>query len=380
MRFGAHYLPTYVAQLDGTFAEFYRRMFEQFEELDALGFDDVWVTEHHFHEYGGSIPDPPVFLAAAARATKRINLGVAISVLPFHNPLQVAESYAMVDVISNGRLELGVGRGSTMAEFGSFRIGYDDTPLRMRESVEIIRQAWADGLVSFEGELFQYSDVRVLPQPVQRPHPPIWVGASRSDDTFRWAGQMGFHLMTLPYMYEPPVLEHWIGIYRQALAEGGHDPSPREILGKFHIYVAESARAAREEAEAYLENYRIIADARMGRRNAERPGNPRDFDDQMARGNIIAGDPAQCIDIMQRWRETLGLTTISGTFYFGGMPHDLALRNVRLFAERVMPAFERDGRAGRGEPSAAGGELVESPRRRVDPAALGSVSFPPSGK
>lgn len=75
----------------------------------------------------------------------------------------------------------------------------------------------------------------MLPRPVTRPHPPIWVGTSRSDDTFRWAGKQAFHLMTLPYMYEPPVLRHWIGIYREALEAAGHDPSSREILGKFHI-------------------------------------------------------------------------------------------------------------------------------------------------
>src|SRR5205823_8396112 len=83
-------------------------------------------------------------------------------------------------------------------------------------------------------------NVHVLPKPVQQPHPPIWVGASRSDDTFRWAGEQGFHLMTLPYMYEPSVLQHWVGIYREALVEAGHDPAAREILGKFHIYVTES--------------------------------------------------------------------------------------------------------------------------------------------
>jgi natural product biosynthesis luciferase-like monooxygenase protein len=326
-------------------------MFRQMELLDELGFDDVWVTEHHFHEYGGTIPDPPTFLAAVSRTTSRIHLGVAVSVLPLHNPLQAAESYAMVDVISDGRLELGIGRGSTLPEFWSLRVAYDDTAVRMRESAEIIRQAWSQDRVTFKGQAFEFVDVHVLPRPVQRPHPPMWVGASRSDDTFRWAGQRGFHLMTLPYMYEPEVLQHWIGVYRQELVDAGHDLGQREILGKFHIYVADSLKAAREEASGFLENYRLIADQRMAQVRevqprsvpAARPGAPRDMDDQVARGNVIAGDPAQCIDIIQRWRELLGLTTISGTFYFGGMPLDLAIKNIRMFAERVAPAFERHG-------------------------------------
>jgi len=98
MRFGAHYLPTYVPELDGPPQELYRRMFEQMEALDRLGYDYAWVTEHHFHEYGGMIPDPATFLSAVACHTSRIRLGIAIVVLPLHNPLQVAESYAMVDV------------------------------------------------------------------------------------------------------------------------------------------------------------------------------------------------------------------------------------------------------------------------------------------
>lgn len=340
MRFGAHYLPTWVPELDGDAPTFYQQMFEQMEELDALGFDDVWVTEHHFHEYGGTIPNPPTFLAAAARSTRRIHLGIAVSVLPLHNPLQIAEAYAMVDVISNGRLEFGVGRGSTLPEFESFRIGYEDSPVRLREGAEIIRRAWVDDAVTFHGELYDYVDVRVLPKPVQRPHPPIWVGASRTDDTFRWAGHQGFHLMTLPYMYEPSALQHWIGIYRDALAEAGHDPAAREILGKFHIYVAKSDEAARRESTPYLIRYRDLAHERNPASRLG-PGEAYDFDTEVAKGNVIAGDPERCIDIIHRWREILGLTTISGTFHFAGLPQEFALKNIRLFAERVVPAFER---------------------------------------
>jgi natural product biosynthesis luciferase-like monooxygenase protein len=342
VRFGAHYLNTYVPELDGPVSQLYQNLFAQFDELDALGYDDVWVTEHHFHEYGGVISDPPVFLAAAARTTQRIHLGIAISVLPLHNPLQIAEGYAMVDVISNGRLEFGVGRGSTGGEYASFRIDNEDSAPRMKESTAIIEQAWSGEPVTFHGELFDYDDVRVLPRPVQEPTPPIWVGASRSDDTFRWAGQHGYHLMTLPYMYDPEVLQHWIGVYRDALVEAGHDPATREVLGKFHIYVADDLETVRREAIPYLRHYADISAARASRApGMSRLNNADDFDEQVHRGNLIAGDPQGCVDIIRRWSELLGLTTISGTFHFGGMPQELALKNIRLFAERVMPAFDR---------------------------------------
>jgi natural product biosynthesis luciferase-like monooxygenase protein len=335
MKFGAHYLPTYIPELDGPTHEFYRRMFEQMELLDQAGFHQVWVTEHHFHEYGGTIPDPATFLSAVAGRTTRIRLGIAIVVLPLHNPIEVAESYAMVDVISGGRLDFGVGRG-TPTELEQFGIGYEDSVIRLREGIEIIQQGWSGEAVDFTGTRFDYQDIRILPKPVQQPYPPVWVAASRSDDTYRWAGQKGFHLLTLPYMYEPQVLRHSIDHYREALVQAGHNPSTREVLGKFHIYVTGSARQAVAEAGPYLHHYWRVADAQHPGRSAAREPQAAD---QIARGNVIAGEPQRCIDLIRRWRDELGLTIVSGTFYFGGMPQEMALRNIRRFAAEVMPAF-----------------------------------------
>src|SRR5205823_2534324 len=130
----------------------------------------------------------------------------------------------------------------------------DDSQQRMREHTEVLLQSWSDDPVSFHGELFDYDGVEVLPKPVQRPHPPVWVGASRSDGTFTWAGEKGFNLMTLPYAYEPSVLRHWIGVYHEALRENGHDPAGQEVLGKFHAFVAESDAEARRDGEQYWLN------------------------------------------------------------------------------------------------------------------------------
>jgi natural product biosynthesis luciferase-like monooxygenase protein len=338
MKFGAHYLPTYVPDLDGPAPEFYRRMFTQMEELDRLGFDHIWVTEHHFGDYGGAIPHPPTFLSAVARTTKRIRLGVAINVLPLHSPLEVAESYAMVDVVSNGRLDFGVGKGSEPSEYRRFGVRQEEATDRMKEGTEIILQAWSDRPVDFRGEHFRYENIRVLPKPVQRPHPPVWVGCARSEDSFRWAGENGFHLMTLPYLYKTPdVLPKLVKIYREALQQAGHDPGRKQVLGKFHVYVAESLDQASREAAPYLENYFSVHAAHDPERRERGPLMVRDVGTQLAEGFAIAGDPERCIDTIRRWREEIGLTTLSGTFYFGGMPQEMALKNIRLFAERVMP-------------------------------------------
>jgi alkanesulfonate monooxygenase SsuD/methylene tetrahydromethanopterin reductase-like flavin-dependent oxidoreductase (luciferase family) len=244
----------------------------------------------------------------------------------------------MADVISNGRLEFGIGKGSEPSEYRRAGIAQEEAAGRMKEGTEILLQAWSDSPVDFEGEFFRYKNVRVLPKPAQRPHPPVWVGCARSEDSFRWAGENGFHLMTLPYLYKTPdLLPKLVKVYREALVEAGHDPAERRVLGKFHVYVAESFEQAAREAAPYLENYFHIHAAHDPERKVEGFLSLRDVSTQLSAGFAIAGEPERCIDTIKRWRDEIGLTTLSGTFHFGGMPQELALKNIRLFAEKVMP-------------------------------------------
>lgn len=334
MKFSAHYLPTYVPELDGSEAELYRRMLEQIELLDRLGFHQAWVTEHHFHEYGGVVPDPSVFLAAAAARTQRIRLGAAISVLPLHHPLRVAESYSMVDVVSYGRLDFGVGRGNSPLEQEQFGIDYEESPVRFKEAAEIVQQAWARAAVDFRGTHYEHHDIRVLPKPVQRPHPPFWVAANRSDDTYRWAGEKGFHLLVLPYMYEPAVLGQAIDSYRAGLEGAGHDRAKREVLGRVYVYVANSEQAAVKEVGPYIERYWAVA-----REHTRAQPSRQSAAEQIALGKVIAGSPQRVIDLIQRHGDELGMTIASCSFHFGGMPQAMALANIQRFAEEVVPAF-----------------------------------------
>ena len=337
MKFGSHMLPTYMPEAHGRLPDFYRGLFEQIVEQEKLGFDHAWVTEHHFGGYGGTLPHPPTFLSAVAQRTSRIRLGVAVAVLPLHRPIDLAESYAMADVLSNGRIDFGIGKGSEPVEYRKFCANQDEATRRFHESAEILRLAWSDRPVNFEGEFFRYENVNVLPKPVQRPHPPIWVGATRNAETFRWAGEQGYDLMTLPFVHpSTDALRELVKIYRDALASSGHDFVGRQVLGKFHIYVSDSFERGMREAAPFMRNYSDMHHAvDPARRLTE-----RDIGADMARGFIVVGDPERCSDTIQRWHEESGITTFSGTFHFGGMPQDLALKNIRLFAERVMPALE----------------------------------------
>jgi len=337
MKFGTHTLPTYMPAVDGRLPDFYRCMFEQIIEVEKLGFDQAWVTEHHFGSYGGSLPHPPTFLSAVAQMTSRIRLGVAVAVLPLHRPIDLAEQYAMADVISNGRIDFGIGKGSEPVEYRKFGASQDEATQRFHESAEIIRQGWSDEPVNFRGEFYQYENVNILPKPMQRPHPPIWVGATRNEETFRWAGEQGYDLMTIPFVHpSTDALRDLVKIYRDALARSGHDFVGGQVLGKFHIYVSDSFERGMREAAPFMKNYSDI----HHQVDPTRKLTERDIGSDMARGFIIVGDPERCSDTIQRWHEESGITTFSGTFHFGGMPQELALKNIRLFAERVMPALK----------------------------------------
>ncbi len=334
MKFSAHYLPTYIPELDGPEPAFYEHLFEQFALLDELGFHQAWVTEHHFHEYGGTIPDPAMFLAAAAAHTKRLRLGVAISVLPLHHPLKIAESYAMVDVISRGRLDFGLGPGQQRARAAAVW----NRLLGESCSVQGKRRGHPSGVVSrqrkFKGQHYQYENIRVLPRPVQRSHPPFWVAANRSDDTYRWAGEQGCHLLVLPYMYAPDVLRHAINTYRAGLEQAGIEQSSREVLGRVYVYVADSEAEAVRECGPYLDHYWRVA-AQHSR--AQMP--TRGAADQIREGRVIAGSPERVAELIQKHGAELGMTVASCSFHFGGMPQDMALANIRRFAAEVMPLF-----------------------------------------
>ncbi len=336
MKFGIHILPTYMPNVEGPLPDFYRQMFDQIVEVEKLGFDQAWITEHHFGGYGGTLPHPPTFLSAVACKTTRIRLGVAVAVLPLHNPLQLAEAYAMADVISAGRLDFGVGKGSEPVEYRKFAMNRDQATARFIECAEIIRQAWSDRPVNFHGEFYNYDNVDILPKPWQRPHPRIWVGATRSEETFRWAGKNGYDLMTVPFVHpSTDALRELVKIYRGELAGAGHDFVSREVLGKFHIYVSDSFERGMREAAPFMKNYSEIHTAA----DPTRKLTERDIGSDMARGFIIVGDPERCADTIQRWHEEAGITTFSGTFHFGGMPQELALKNLHLFTDRVMPAL-----------------------------------------
>src|SRR5438445_1880102 len=175
----------------------YRDLIAQFELGKVLGFDTVWLGELHFSRAFSILADPLMLLAAASQRTSRIRLGTAVTLLPLHNPVKIAEEAAIVDLLSNGRLEFGVGRGTAPLHYEGYAVPMEESRERFDEALDFIIGAWTSEPFSFEGQYFQARELKLTPRPIQSPYPPIRI-ASNSPDTFPFAGRRGMPIFATP--------------------------------------------------------------------------------------------------------------------------------------------------------------------------------------
>jgi alkanesulfonate monooxygenase SsuD/methylene tetrahydromethanopterin reductase-like flavin-dependent oxidoreductase (luciferase family) len=331
MRFGIFSVcDHYPAELPRTSGELYGELLEQVDAAEALGFDSFWVAEHHFHEYG-AIPSPPVFLAAAAQRTRRIRLGAAVVVLPFHDPLVVAEEYAMVDMLSGGRLNLGVGSGYLAHEFEGFGVPATEKQARFDEALQTLLRAWTGERFSYQGRFVQVKDVKLNVQPVQRPHPPVWIAILRNEVAAAVGGR-GFPIMMIPYATSERVAEfaQTLAVWRAAFAATGADAMGAPLPFGFHTWVGDAGAPAAAEARQAMERYvRTRLYARQ-----------RPFDTLLASDLIAFGPPEDVIRVARRYAQC-GYTDYLAIMNFGGLSQATVLRSMEAMARHVLPAFTR---------------------------------------
>jgi len=337
MRVHANVLATYFPERNGAPADFYQQLLAQVELAEQLGLDGFWFTEHHFVQYGGTVPNPANMISAAAARTSRIRLGSCISILPLHHPLQVAEDYAMADLISGGRLEFGIGLGNTERDYVVLQLDRAQSRRRYQEGADLIVKAWANPCFSHDGEFWQMNDVELHPRPVQRPHPPIWV-AGTSEEGLSWAGRKGYHIMTVAHPHTPETQRAGVAAWRQASAECGHEG--RHCQHHARIFVGENRQQARETAEAAITRYdgtSSVAHQRPRQILANQPG--YDWPGMERTGRNIYGTPDECIAGIRRAQANYDFDVFGATFNFGGLQHEEIVRSMRLFAKEVLPAL-----------------------------------------
>jgi natural product biosynthesis luciferase-like monooxygenase protein len=327
-----------------------RRLVDFFASSEDLGFDAVWANEHHFHPYGGMLPSPPVMLAALAQRTRRVLLGTSVMVLPLHDPIQVAEQLAMVDLMSGGRVQLGFGRGFVLHDYEVWGRPFQVAQEQTLEAVDVILKAWSGGPFTHMGTHYQYPvPVQVWPQPAQRPHPPVWMSATRDPASFACAGERGYNLLSVAWVHPRSQLAALVRCYRDALARSGKDASTTSVCSHYQVVVAEDGNQAREFARVALSGYvgslgsaRSQAQDAVVQAIATKTDLSVDVASLVAEGRVLAGTPEEVVEQLEIARAEVGMDVVDCNFFFGGIPFEVAQRSHRLFGERVIPCLRSD--------------------------------------
>ena len=350
MQFGLFFLPTRSLRSETNSADSLCTVVEQASYGEQLGFEAVWLAEHHFHSFGGIMASPPVIGAAIAQRTTRIRIGTAVILLPYHNPLRIAEDYATLDCLSQGRLEFGIGHGFVKWESLTFGIPLEELRERFHESLEVVLKAWSEPALEHKGHFHEYHGVQVLPRPLQQPYPTIWLGATSTLESFELAGRRGFHLMLIPFLHEIEELRGMVQGYLKARADAGHDPSTARVLGMYHIHVGENSQAARSAAEKALADYHLAAaEARSLTQGMPEPESYRThdqhrakmrkltFDDLVAQNRVLVGSVEEVREKVNQVRERLHLTDLAGNFAPGALTDVQVRKSMQRFVEHVAP-------------------------------------------
>ncbi|SER86576.1 LLM class flavin-dependent oxidoreductase [Psychrobacillus sp. OK032] len=347
MEFGLFYV---LESPDGDFKRAYDEMLGQIEYAEELGFDSVWVAEHHSSSYG-SIPSPQVALAAIAERTKKMKIGSLVSVLTLGNPIRLAEDYAMVDVISNGRLQFGVGRGYQPGEFEILGVDMHNTRARFKEELEIIRGLWTNDSFTYNGEFYQLNDVSIRPTPIQSP-PPIYV-ASISPETFDIVAEMGLNITATPTLSTLDELKVQLHDAREILIQKGMKPEDIDFPINLQVHVAENAEVAYERTGEYFKWYfdRVLSLVPGAKGEKAAKGYEAFADvaknmsnitfEQMRQSGVIHVDgPQALIEQIEDMQEQFGLKQLSTWHRVGGMSDKLVRESMEMMAKEVIPYFK----------------------------------------
>ena len=318
--------------------DLYREHLEESVLAEELGFDNVWASEHHFSPDAWN-PSPITFLAAVAARTERVRIGTYVLLLPFHNPVRVAEDIAVLDNISGGRVDLPVGVGSAAQEFHTFGIPFNERLGRTFEALRIIERCFAGEEFSHKGKYYEFPNVCMTTTPVQKPGPPIWV-ASMGEQSVAWTARRGYHLAAGAGRGHAK--------YEELLAQYGHDRSKRQVASiPIRVHIADTREQAWDETEAGLHQvlhfYRTRVDLQSATSAAgvlgrlPTVGRFRNVPGIGHRGTpFVVGTPDEVGRALEAYRDKR-LTHLSLNFHQPGMDTKAVRRSMAMFAKELMP-------------------------------------------
>ncbi len=352
MRFGTYYFLQSPPGISA--AEVIHREFAQILLSEELGYDSVWLTEHHFIEYGISV-SPMALAAAIAARTQRINIALAAAILPFHDPIRLAEEIAFVDILSHGRLRIGVGRGNRPIEFAGYRVPQEENRERFGEVLDIMIRAWTQEQVSYHGKFFTIEGIPVVPKPYQRPYPPLMV-VCMSSETIAFAARRGWPMLNSILFGPFSQIVQSRDLYVAAMQEAGYSETEVQTALRSwgvsrHIYVAPTDSEAIYEAKAAELWYQKALARFLIPENIEAA--PLSLQPQfralaarlqsitwegLLTETVLFGSPEHLVERIQEMAEA-GVGELLCWMNFGGLPQDKVERSMRLFAEKVIPHF-----------------------------------------
>ena len=325
-------------------ADLYEQRLRFLEYADNAGFYCYHLAEHQCTPLGMA-PSPGVFLAAAAQRTRHIHLGPLVYLLPIYNPLRLIQEICMLDHLSRGRLELGIGRGISPYELAFYNVDARESRDMFHETLEIITSGLATGEVSHEGRYFSFKDVHLQIRPLQRPYPPLWYPTG-NPDSIRWLAAEGLNTIShYPPMTE--IREHF-ELYKNVWSEhegrsdrlNAHVPDPKYGIVR-HIYVADSDAQALKDAKAafahFIHNFNYLRSVHGD--TSGRAEYLADFEARMADGLHIVGSPQTVLARVKEHIAMTGCNYFVGSFFFGTLSPEQTMNSLRLFAQEVMPAF-----------------------------------------
>lgn len=340
MQFGAFFLLGSPKMLPAQ--EMYRRVLDWAVLAEELGFDSVWLAEHHFSNYG-YIPNPLMMAIKVAQVTRRVRIGTAVLVLPFWNPLRVAEDIAMADQLTDGRLDVGVARGYQPYEYARFGVSMEEARGRTDETLEVLLRALTQDGFEYQGRYHSIPETTIFPKPLQQPRPPIWL-AAHTRESFDIAARLGLKAITTNSGRPIAVLEEGWQAYLDAREAHAVD-GPIEFAVQQQLIVTPTDEEARARMEHVRYAFRQVANLRGGTEQVVNgfshpaPVEGEPSLDEFFELRTLSGSPATVRSKIARYREVCALSALNCTFQLGNMEPEDVTRSMRLFADEVMPHF-----------------------------------------